>query len=97
MKTHSLSAVSVRDPAGFLYSRHGELLRQLNQVYREHYDRLVSSGLYVELVQAGLLVRHEERSIDAAEPELAYKVLRPGRAQFISYPSEWSFSAKPRF
>jgi hypothetical protein len=93
MKTHSLSAVSFRDPAGFVYSHHGELLRQVNQVYREHYDRLISSGLYEELAQAGLLIRHEELSMEGAEPALAYKVLRPERAQFISYPNEWSFSA----
>ena len=99
MKTQSLSTVSFRDPAGFVYSRHGELLRQVNQVYREHYDRLVSSGLYDELVQAGLLVRHEELSHEGNEPDVAYKVLRPERVEFISYPGEWSFSAcaMPRF
>jgi hypothetical protein len=93
MKTRSLSTVSFRDPAGFIYSHHGELLRQVNQVYREHYDLLTSSGLYDELVQAGLLVKHQELSIEAADPELAYKVLRPERVEFISYPNEWSFSA----
>jgi hypothetical protein len=93
MKTHSLSAVSFRDPAGFVYTHHGEVLRQVNQVYREHYDRLISSGLYDELAQAGLLIRHEELSIEGAEPEVAYKVLRPERVAFISYPCEWSFSA----
>jgi hypothetical protein len=93
MKTRSLSTVSFRDPAGFVYSRHGDLLRQVNQVYREQYDRLISSGLYEELVQAGRMVRHEELSTEAAEPDVAYKVLRPERVEFISYPSEWSFSA----
>jgi hypothetical protein len=93
MSLHSLSSVSFRDPAGFVYSQEGELLRQVNRVYREHYDRLMSSGLYEELVEAGLLVRHDELSIDAALPTLAYKVLKPERVEFISYPCEWSFSA----
>ncbi len=93
MNASSLSTVSFRDPAGFVYSHQGELRRQVNQVYREHYDRLLSSGLYDELVQCGLLVAHEELSTEAAEPDLAYKILRPERVEFISYPAEWSFSA----
>jgi hypothetical protein len=90
---HPLSAVSFRDPAGFVYYKDGELNRQVNRVYREHYDQLLSSGLYQELVDAGLLIRHEELSCEAADPELAYKVLRPERVEFISYPFEWCFSA----
>ena len=93
MNARSLSSVSFRDPAGFVYSHQGELRRQVNQVYREHYDRLLSSGLYNELVQAGLLIPHEELSTEAAEADLAYKILRPERVEFISYPGEWSFSA----
>jgi hypothetical protein len=94
MNARSLSSVSFRDPAGFVYSHQGELRRQVSQVYREHYDRLLSSGLYDELIQAGLLVPHEEISTSAAaEPDRAYRVLRPERVEFISYPGEWSFSA----
>ena len=85
MNTHSLSAVSFRDPAGFVYSHHGELLRQVNQVYREHYDRLISSGLYDELVQAGLLIRHEELSIEAAETGAGVQgaAARAGRVHLV--------------
>ncbi len=93
MKAHSLSSVSFRDPAGFVYSHHGEFRRQVNHVYREHYDRLISSGLYDELVEAGLMVRHEELACESAESAPAYKVLRPERVEFISYPGEWCFSA----
>ena len=93
MKTDSLEATSFRDPAGFVYFRDGELLRQVNQVYREHYDLLISSGLYDELVEAGLLVRHVEVATASAGTDLAYKVLRPERVEFISYPGEWCFSA----
>jgi hypothetical protein len=93
MNAKSLSSVSFRDPAGFIYSHHGELRRQVNQVYREDYDRLLASGLYDELVQAGLLIPHQEVADGASQPELAYKVLRPERVEFISYPGEWSWSA----
>jgi ribosomal protein L11 methylase PrmA len=81
---------SFRDPSGFLFERDGVLLRQVNECYREHYETLFSSGLYEELVQAGLLVAHEEVSSDGAPPP-AWKVIRPDRLPFISYPYEWSF------
>ena len=93
MKIDSLSAVSFRDPAGFVYFEHGELRRQVNQVYREQYDQLFSSGLYQNLVEAGLLIEHEELPREAADQALAYKVLRPERIEFISYPFEWCYSA----
>src|SRR5262249_4846463 len=92
MKPHSLSAVSFRDPAGFVYCRQNDLRRQVNLVYREHFDRLLATGLYDELVDAGLLVKHEEVQEEAFEPELAYKVIRPERIPFVSYAFEWSFS-----
>ncbi len=92
MNSHSLSGVSFRDPAGFVYCHEGELRRQVNQIYREHFDLLLASGLYDDLVEAKLLVKHEELRVDAFDPSRAYKVIRPERIEFISYPSEWSFS-----
>jgi len=89
---HSLSSVSFRDPAGFVYSTQGGLRRQINQTYRDNYQALMGSGLYDELVNDRLLVEHEEITEDAPEPSVAYKVIRPERVQFVSYPYEWSFS-----
>jgi ribosomal protein L11 methylase PrmA len=83
---------SFRDPSGFLFSRDGVLYRQVNLIYREHYDRLMDSRLYAKLVYAGLLIPHEEVDIAPDEPGLAYKVIKPDPLQFISYPYEWSFS-----
>jgi hypothetical protein len=88
----SFSAVSFRDPAGFVYRDHDDLRRQVNQVYSEHYDALMTSGLYDELVAAGLLVKHEEIDAEACVPALAYKVIRPEKIALVSYPYEWSFS-----
>ncbi len=88
---NSLGA-SFRDPSGFLFARQGILYRQVNQLYRPHYDQLMSSGLYAQLVKAGLLIPHEEVALEPAEPEQVYKILRPERVDFISYPYEWSFS-----
>lgn len=90
--SHSLAAVSFRDPAGFVYHAAGDLRRQINQVYREHYDQLMGSGLYQELVAERLLIKHDEIEAEGLDPSLAYKVIRPERLEFVSYPYEWSFS-----
>lgn len=83
---------SFRDPSGFLFTRDGELYRQVNPVYREHYDRLMASGLYAELAAAGLLVAHTEVDQPPAGAAPAYRILRPERVPFIAYPYEWCFS-----
>ncbi|MEM4655046.1 MAG: hypothetical protein QXL34_06130 [Thermosphaera sp.] len=83
---------SFRDPSGFLFSKDGTIYRQVNLCYREYYDNLMNSGLYKTLVDAELLIPHEEVEIEAAQPERAYKIIRPEQIPFISYPYEWSFS-----
>lgn len=83
---------SFRDPSGFLFSREGVLYRQVNQIYAEHYDPLISSGLYSRLTNAGLLIPHEEVSVAPEDQALAYKIIKPQPLPFISYPYEWSFS-----
>ena len=83
---------SFRDPSGFLFARDGTLYRQVNHIYRQHYDQLMASKLYARLVSAGLLIPHEEVDIAPDEPELAYRVIKPSQLKFISYPYEWSFS-----
>ncbi len=83
---------SFRDPSGFLFRRDGILYRQVNHSYSEHYDLLMDSGLYQGLVDARLLIPHQEVDIAPHDPELAYKVLCPEELRVISYPYEWSFS-----
>lgn len=84
-------AGSFRDPSGFLYERSGILYRQINRCYQADYERLMGSGLYHQLVEQGWLVPHEEVSVEPAEPEQAWKVIRPERVPFVSYPYEWCF------
>jgi hypothetical protein len=83
---------SFRDPSGFVFRREGRILRQVNRVYQPHYDRLMSSGLYQELVDARLLVPHSEVDDEPEVPTLAFKVIEPERLPFITYPYEWCFS-----
>jgi len=79
---------SFRDPSGFLFVRDGDLLRQINAVYKEDYDHLMNSGLYAQLVQKKLMVAHEELPSGTE----AYKIIKPQIIPFISYPYEWCFS-----
>lgn len=83
---------SFRDPDGFVFTRDGSLFRQINQSYKESYDRLVDSGLYRRLVEEDLLIPHEEADPALGLNASAYKVLKPEAVPFISYPYEWSFS-----
>lgn len=85
------SAGSFRDPSGFVFENGGVLYRRVNPQYQPHYDTLTASGLLTELTDAGLLVSHEEVGAGPWQ-DGAYKVLRPTRVPFISYPFEWSFS-----
>lgn len=83
---------SFRDPMGFVFRHHGVVFRQVNQAYAEHYDHLMSSGLYDALTRRGWLVTHDEVDEPVADPDKAYRILRPEPIGFVSYPYEWSFS-----
>lgn len=83
---------SFRDPAGFVFRRGGVLYRRLRNSVKPHYDTLMASGLYAELIAAGLLVPHEEVPATGDECGDVYKVIRPEEIPFVSYPYEWSFS-----
>lgn len=82
---------SFRDPSGFIFTDGGKIYRQVNKYYQKEYDKLMSSGLYQELVDEGWLVPHREVNVTAATND-AYKMIEPEKIGFISYPYEWSFS-----
>ena len=88
----SVDPSSFRDPSGFIYYREETLLRQVQGSYQAEYDLLIGSGLYRKLVDAGLMISHEEESLAIGLTADAYRVLRPERVPFISYPYEWCFS-----
>lgn len=83
---------SFRDPSGHVFLADGVLYRAVNPVYRPHYERLLDSGLYRALVDAGLLIPHEEVPPPAGAPQDAFRTIRPEPVRFISYPYEWCFS-----
>lgn len=83
---------SFRDPSGFLFFKDNVFYRQINNSYKNHFDKLIDSGLYDELVSKNLLLPHSEVNIVPIEPEICYKIIQPKKLDFISYPYEWSFS-----
>lgn len=81
---------SFRDPDGYMFEIRGELYRGVNISYKAEYDHLLSSGLYQKLVDRRFLLPFHE--VDPANFDLSfYKVLKPERIKFISYPYEWAF------
>jgi hypothetical protein len=83
---------SFRDPSGFLFFKDGYIHRQVNNIYKKNYDKLINSGLYKTLVDDKLLIPHEEIDIKSVEPDKVYKIIKPDQIPFISYPYEWCFS-----
>ncbi len=51
---------SFRDPSGLVFIEEGIIYRQVNRRYQQHYDRLISSGLFDRLTSLGRLVPHTE-------------------------------------
>ncbi len=91
MASSPADGASFRDPAGFLFSREGQLYRQVNQAGREDYAHLMQSGLYQALVEQHLIIPHREVDVPAPRPDLAYQIIQPDVVPFISYPYEWCF------
>lgn len=86
-------AASFRDPAGFVFHDNGGIFRQVNRTGREDYDLLMSTGLYAELVKDNSIISHEEAGPELSlAPGTLYKIIKPEKIPFISYPYEWSFS-----
>ena len=56
------------------------------------WEAYLESGLYDRLVQAGIVLEHEEVELGLAATADAYRVIRPRQLELITYPFEWSFS-----
>ncbi len=82
---------SYRDPSGFVFERNGELFRQVNPSFRQHFDHFIQSGCYDHFVKNKWIIAHE--IADAAPANGAYLVIKPERIAFISYPWEWCFGS----
>lgn len=81
---------SFRDPSGFLFWRENILYRMISHSYSKHYDFFINSGLYNQLVKKQFIISHDE--VDNFGFEKCFKVIKPQKIPFISYPYEWAFS-----
>lgn len=82
---------SYRDNSGFVFKQNGAVYRYVHPRYELHYTKLMSSGLYDELVRRNYLIPHKEISETSNFGFTEGKVLLPEQITFISYPYEWSF------
>jgi len=83
---------SFRDPSGFIFFQEGVIYRQINKFYQEDYDLLVNSGLLSKLHELHLLIPSVEVDLKPVKTGDIYKIIRPEKIPFISYPYEWCFS-----
>lgn len=88
---------SFRDPDAKVISVGNKIYRLVYQSYKQHYDKLINSGLKELLIKNGYLISEQLVSeLDLFNKNLStqsvYKVLEPEIVPFISYPYEWSFS-----
>jgi ribosomal protein L11 methylase PrmA len=83
---------SYRDPSGFVFTRDGVILRQIDPSFAAEWDHFLASGLYERLTSEAILVAHEEMETSLAAVPPAHAVIRPEPIEVISYPYEWSFS-----
>lgn len=82
---------SFRDSDGYMFEKDEELFRAVNPSYQKDYDHLISSGLYDKLTEKKLMVPFEEVDPSQFGIDGLYKVIKPERIRFISYPYEWAF------
>ena len=91
MKNLNRHLASFRDPSGFIYEKDGEIFRFVSSTYRLHFEKLISSGLYYELIEKKQLLPFEELSENHTGQSDWLTTLRPLQIPFLNYAWEWSF------
>ena len=91
MKISKIENSSFRDRSGFLFYYKNEIYRIINFSYKKQYEKLMNSELYQKLEEKNLIITHSEiENLDIGCDY--YKIIKPEKIPFISYPYEWSFS-----
>lgn len=89
---------SFRDLSGFLFWKDDSIYRYIDKSYKADYDFFMNSGLYEHLIKNELIVTHEDIDNFSFQNSVEnfmegfYKIIKPEKIPFISYPYEWSFS-----
>ncbi|MEQ1554283.1 MAG: hypothetical protein ABL929_08905, partial [Ferruginibacter sp.] len=84
---------SYRDNDGFVFKKNNAIYRLIKPSYFNHYNTLMQSGLYANLINTNRLIPHIDVDISLWEETeiVGCKVIKPTEIPFISYPYEWSF------
>jgi len=83
---------SFRDPSGHVFRRDGQIYRSVFTAGAKDFEAARGAGIHERLIDAGLLISHEEvREADTFPPG-AVHCLRHPRLPMVSYPWEWPFS-----
>ena len=91
MKISKIENSSFRDRSGFLFYYENEIYRIINFSYKKQYEKFMNSELYQKLEEKNLIITHSE--IENLDIDCDYyKIIKPEKIPFISYPYEWSFS-----
>lgn len=77
---------SFQDPASRVFYDDAGIGREVYPSYFTDYEKLISSGLYEELLNNRLIIPHNWENLPGKI------ILRPAEVPFISYPYEWCFS-----
>ncbi|MEK6780177.1 MAG: SAM-dependent methyltransferase [Bacteroidota bacterium] len=84
---------SFRDSHGHVFLFNQKIYRSIKLSYKKQYDHFIISGLYDELIKEKLLIEHTDVTDEfSGIVNGAYKIIKPEKIQFISYPTEWCFS-----
>lgn len=91
MKKSKIDSGSFRDPFGKVFSRDGDIFRSIFELGAKDYVSARDTGVYDKLIADGLLIPHEEVSLNSAPGKPVY-CLRHPPLPMVSYPWEWPFS-----
>lgn len=86
------SSASFRDPAGHVFSNNGKIYRSIFKHGKKDYEMARDEKIYDMLINANLLVPHEEIDLPDFSPDGTIYCLKHSRIPMVSYPWEWSFS-----
>lgn len=82
---------SYRDPSGFLFYHNDILYRQVNQFFKNDFEKFSNGGLYQHLVKSEILIAHKTIHQNLTGVADWFLTLEPEKIPFISYPYEWCF------
>jgi len=83
---------SFRDPSGQVFVRDGTVYRSVFEHGMAAYEAARDSKVYDDLINTGLLIRHEEINAGNWTPAGTIVCLKHPRVPMVSYPWEWPFS-----